>query len=59
MKMSKLLILCMLILPLFAKEPNFGKYDGSAVILDLNSSQRTIFGTRANERLSHVLHLRF
>ena len=57
--MSKLLILCMLILPLFAKEPNFGKYDGSAVILDLNSSQRTIFGTRANERLSHVLHLRF
>lgn len=50
--MSKLLILCMLILPLFAKEPNFGKYDGSAVILDLNSSQRTIFGTRADERLS-------
>ena len=30
--MSKLLILCMLILPLFAKELNFGKYDGSLKI---------------------------
>ena len=50
--MSKLLILLIFILPLFAKEPNFGKYDGSAVILDLNSSEKTVFGTRADERFS-------
>ncbi|MDD3443708.1 MAG: penicillin-binding transpeptidase domain-containing protein [Sulfurimonas denitrificans] len=50
--MSKLLIFFILILPLFAKEPNFGKYDGSAVILDLNSSEKTVFGTRADERLN-------
>ncbi|MDX9756779.1 MAG: penicillin-binding transpeptidase domain-containing protein [Sulfurimonas sp.] len=50
--MSKLLILLIFILPLFAKEPNFGKYDGSAVILDLNSSEKTVFGTRADERLN-------
>lgn len=50
--MSKLLILFILILPLLAKEPNFGRYDGSAVILDLNSSIKTVFGTRADERLS-------
>ncbi|MDP2893928.1 MAG: penicillin-binding transpeptidase domain-containing protein [Sulfurimonas sp.] len=50
--MSKLLILLIFILPLFAKEPNFGKYDGSAVILDLNSSEKTVFGTHADERLS-------
>ncbi len=50
--MSKLLILFILILPLLAKEPNFGKYDGSAVILDLNSSKKTVFGTRADERLN-------
>ncbi|OHE06861.1 MAG: hypothetical protein A3G74_04970 [Sulfurimonas sp. RIFCSPLOWO2_12_FULL_34_6] len=37
---------------MFAKEPNFGKYDGSAVILDLNSSEKTVFGSRADERLS-------
>lgn len=50
--MSKLLIFFILILPLSAKEPNFGKYDGSAVILDLNSSEKTVFGTRADERLN-------
>lgn len=50
--MSKLLIFFILILPLFATEPDFGKYDGSAVILDLNSSEKTVFGTRADERLN-------
>jgi len=50
--MPKLLILLIFILPLFAKEPNFGKYDGSAVVFDLNSSQKIVFGTRADERLS-------
>lgn len=50
--MPKLLILLIFILPLFAKEPNFGKYDGSAVVLDLNSSEKTVFGTHADEKLS-------
>ncbi|TKI70945.1 class D beta-lactamase [Sulfurimonas crateris] len=50
--MYKLLIVFMLILPLSDKEPNFGKYDGSAVILDLNSLEKKIFGSRADERLS-------
>jgi beta-lactamase class D len=50
--MSKLLILFILILPLFAKELDFGKYDGSAVVLDLQNSERTIFGNRVDERLS-------
>ena len=34
--------LCLIALSLFSKEPNFGKYDGSAVILDLNSSKQTV-----------------
>ena len=50
--MTKLRILFILILPLFAKEPDFGKYDGGAVVLDLQNSERTIFGNRADERLS-------
>jgi beta-lactamase class D len=38
---------------LFAKEPNFAKYNGTAVILDMNTSKRTIYGdARADERLS-------
>ncbi|MBV5279567.1 MAG: class D beta-lactamase [Campylobacteraceae bacterium] len=36
---------------MFASEPNFGAYDGSAVILDLNSSKRDVFGTYVDERL--------
>jgi beta-lactamase class D len=39
-------------LPLLAIEPDFKKFDGSGVILDLNSSKRTVFGSRENERLS-------
>lgn len=39
-------------LSLFALEPNFLKYDGTAVILDLNSSQRIVFGKHADERIS-------
>ncbi|MDD3468331.1 MAG: hypothetical protein PHE67_14395 [Campylobacterales bacterium] len=38
---------------LFASPPNFGKYDGTAVLLDLNSSKRVIYNDkRADERLS-------
>jgi len=37
----------------FASPPNFSKYDGTAVILDMNSSKRTIYNEqRADERLS-------
>lgn len=50
--MRILISLLVMILPLFAQEPNFGKFDGSAVVLDLNSSKRTVFGARADERLS-------
>ena len=39
-------------LPLLAMEPDFEKFDGSGVIIDLNSSKRTVFGSRENERLS-------
>lgn len=39
-------------LPLLAIEPDFEKYDGSGVVIDLNSSKRTVFGSRVNERLS-------
>lgn len=50
--MFKLMSLLIIILPLFAQEINFGKYDGTAVILDLNTSKRLIFGTRTDERLN-------
>lgn len=48
----KLLILFISALSLFATEPNFGKYDGTGIVIDLNSSKRVVFGTRAHERLS-------
>ncbi|MBU0632488.1 class D beta-lactamase [bacterium] len=44
--------LCLIVLALFAKEPDFGNYDGSAVILDINNSKRMVFGVHANERLN-------
>lgn len=52
--MSKyFLIFCQSYLLLFAASPNFGKYDGTAVVLDLNSSKRVIYNDkRADERLS-------
>ncbi|MGE4419281.1 MAG: penicillin-binding transpeptidase domain-containing protein [Sulfurimonas sp.] len=37
---------------LFAGEPDFGKFDGSGVVLDLNTSKRTVFGPHANKRLN-------
>ncbi len=36
---------------LYAKEPNFGTYQGSAVIEDLNTSTQKVFGTFASEEL--------
>lgn len=36
----------------FCATPNFGTYEGTAVILDVNSSQEEIYGTFATERLN-------
>jgi len=36
----------------FASEPDFGKFDGTAVIIDLNSSAKTVYGTHADERVN-------
>lgn len=36
----------------FADEPNFGKFYGTAVIIDLNSSVKTVYGTHADERVN-------
>lgn len=36
----------------FCATPNFGSYEGTAVILDVNSSQEEIYGTFATERLN-------
>lgn len=37
---------------LYASEPNFGSYDGTAVIVDLNTSMKTVYGTHADERVN-------
>lgn len=50
--MLKLLLFSIIQLALFAAEPNFGKYNGSAVILDINSSKRVVFGEREDKRYS-------
>jgi beta-lactamase class D len=50
--MFKLISLLVISFSLFAQELDFGKYDGSGVFLDLNSSKRTTFGIHADERLN-------
>lgn len=35
-----------------ASEPDFGKFDGTAVIVDLNTSTKTIYGNHADERVN-------
>ncbi|MDD2382658.1 MAG: penicillin-binding transpeptidase domain-containing protein [Sulfurospirillaceae bacterium] len=50
MKIIFIVILCSTIG--FSTEPNFGTYEGTAVILDVNSSQEEIYGTFATERLN-------
>lgn len=53
MKKIILFICILLSISAFASPPNFGKYDGTVVILDVNSSKRVIYGDRrADERLS-------
>lgn len=36
----------------FADEPDFGKFDGTAVIIDLNTSKKLIYGKHADEQVS-------
>lgn len=36
----------------FGSEPDFGKFDGTAVIVDLNTSVKTIYGNHADERVN-------
>lgn len=36
----------------FASGPDFGNYEGTAVIIDLNASAKTIYGTHADERVN-------
>ena len=50
--MVKWVLLLITVFPLFATEPDFGQFDGTGVVLDLNSSKKRVFGQRADERLS-------
>ena len=50
--MKKVLLLFVFSTLLWATSLNFGSYDGSAVIVDLNSSDTKRFGTFTDERLS-------
>jgi beta-lactamase class D len=51
--MRQLIIFFTFVASAFAIEPNFGKYDGTGVVYDMNISKRTIFNeSRANERLN-------
>lgn len=45
-------ILWISIVSTFASEPDFGKFDGTAVIVDLNSAVKTIYGKHADERVN-------
>lgn len=46
------ILLLFLSLSLWANEPNFGKFDGTAVIMDLNTSIKTIYGKHSDERVN-------
>ncbi|MDD2266865.1 penicillin-binding transpeptidase domain-containing protein [Sulfuricurvum sp.] len=48
----RLLFWLLMTLPLLAAEPDFGKFDGTAVIIDLNTSAKTIYGKHADERVN-------
>lgn len=45
-------ILWILIASNFASEPHFGKFDGTAVMIDLNTSAKSVYGTHADERVN-------
>lgn len=49
---TKLLLLLTFSCCAFATPPKFDAYDGSAVIVDLNSSKKDVFGTYVDERLN-------
>ena len=46
------IILWISIVSNFASEPDFGAFDGTAVIIDINSSVKTVYGTHADERVN-------
>lgn len=50
--MKILLAIFTLSIGLYASEPDFGHYDGTAVIIDLNTSAKTVYGTHADERVN-------
>ncbi len=51
-KMFKWIIIFIFLSPVFATEPDFGKFDGTGIVLDLNNSEKIVFGHRTDERLS-------
>lgn len=48
----KFIFLFFFYLSLIASEPDFSHYDGTAVIIDLNTSVKTVYGTHADERVN-------
>lgn len=51
--MMRFLVLILFVASAFAASPNFGNFDGTAVILDINASKRVIYNDkRADERLA-------
>lgn len=50
--MLKPIVLMISTLSLIAAEPNFGTFDGTAVIIDLNSSAKTVYGSHTDERMN-------
>lgn len=52
MRLKVIFSMLTIALNLFALEPDFGGYDGTAVIIDLNTSEKTVYGTHAYERVN-------
>lgn len=50
--MMKWFWLIVTVYPLLATEPDFGRFNGTAVIVDLNTSVKTIYGNHADKRVS-------
>ncbi len=50
--MFKWVVLFIAAFPLLATEPDFGQFDGTGVVLDLNRSKKLLFGQRADKRMS-------
>ncbi len=46
------MLIFIVLVPLFGAEPDFGKLDGTGIVLDLNRSKKLLFGQRTDERLN-------